>query len=76
MKQLLLENQRRQDVAISLHYDSSPESSPPIPRKASTPSVAGAKEKLLSPLLMEKKVLYTQTCVQTPPDLHCIVFFL
>ena len=57
VKQLLSEEQRRQDIAISLHYDSSPESSSPVPRKASTPSVTGAKEKLLSPLLLEKKVL-------------------
>ena len=56
MKQLLSEEQRRKGIAISLHYDSSPEHIPPIPRKASTPTVSEGREKKRSPLLLEKKV--------------------
>lgn len=56
VKQLLSEEQRRQDIAISLHYDSSPESSLPLPRESSTPSVAAGREKQVSPFSLEKKV--------------------
>ena len=54
----------RRDVAVSLTYDSSPESSLLVPRKSSTPAVSGVRQSRLSPFSPDKKVSLTPRPLQ------------
>ena len=54
------EEESRKDVAVSLTYNSSPETSVLIPRKSSTPAASsGARQSRLSPFSPDKKVSVT-----------------
>ena len=46
----------RRDVALSLTYDSSPEATPLVPQKSSTPATSGTRHTHLSPLSPGKTV--------------------
>lgn len=78
VKQLLSEEQHHQDIAISLHYDSSPESSLPLPQQASTPTSTGPRDKH-TPSSTDKKVPHSCTDVMMRMYIHvytCICMIL
>ena len=50
------EEDTHRDIAVSLTYDSSPESTPLVPRKSSTPAASASVARHLSPFSPEKKV--------------------
>ncbi|CAI7997121.1 E3 SUMO-protein ligase RanBP2, partial [Geodia barretti] len=56
LKKMMLEDEEsRRDVAVSLTYDSSPETSLLVPRKSSTPAASGIRQSRLSPFSPDKK---------------------
>ena len=65
LKKMISEDEgSRRDVAVSLTYDSSPESSLLVPRKSSTPAVSGVWQSRLSPFSPDKKVSLTPRLLQ------------